>query len=69
MADWADRAAEREALELERALANQLSRSPTGPSLSHCQVCGEEIPALRRALAGVTRCTDCQSLFEKRATR
>jgi phage/conjugal plasmid C-4 type zinc finger TraR family protein len=69
MADWVDRAVDREERELERALAVQLARSPNGPSLSHCEVCDDEIPAKRRALGGVTRCTPCQTLFEKRATR
>lgn len=69
MADWVDRAVDREERELERALAVQLARSPNGPSLNHCQDCDDEIPAKRRALGGVTRCTPCQTLFEKRATR
>lgn len=69
MADWVDRAVAREERELELALAAQLARSPTGPSLSHCTACADEIPAKRRALGGVTRCTPCQTLFEKRATR
>lgn len=69
MADWVDRAVEREERELERALAAQLASTPTGPSLTHCEDCDDEIPALRRALAGVTRCTPCQTLFEKRAAR
>ena len=63
-------ALEREELELERALAAQLaSAKPAGPSLPYCATCGDEIPAKRRALGGVTRCTPCQTLFEKRATR
>ena len=29
-----------------------------------CDDCGEEIPAQRRALKGVTRCIQCQTKFE-----
>ena len=65
MADWDDHASEREEREREQALAAQLARTATGPSLSHCQDCDDEIPAQRRALGGVIRCTPCQSLFEK----
>lgn len=66
MADWVDRALEREELELERALAAQLaSTKPSGPSLPECTECGNEIPAKRRAFGGVTRCLPCQTSFEK----
>ncbi len=38
-----------------------------GPSLSHCKDCGEDIPEARQlAIPGVTRCIDCQELFERR---
>ncbi|MBO1529615.1 TraR/DksA C4-type zinc finger protein [Psychrobacter sp. F1192] len=36
------------------------------PSLSECMQCGEEIPSKRRALGGVSRCIDCQTVYEKR---
>lgn len=37
----------------------------TGPSLSHCLDCGEEIPEARqKAVPGVTRCIHCQFLSE-----
>lgn len=66
MPDWVDRAVAREELELARALAAQLaSNRPAGPSLDECAECGDEIPAARRALGGITRCVPCQSTFEK----
>lgn len=38
------------------------ARMPAGPSLTHCEECGEEIPeARRRALPGVRTCIACQS--------
>ena len=40
-----------------------------GPALSHCEDCGEPIPAERRAaVAGCRRCIDCQMLREKQKT-
>lgn len=70
MADWVDRALEREELELERALSAQLaSAKPAGPSLPYCATCGDEIPAKRQALGGVTRCVPCQTTFEKGTRR
>lgn len=66
MPDWVDRAVAREELELERALAAQLSSArPAGPSLTDCADCGDEIPPARRAFGGVTRCLPCQNTFEK----
>jgi phage/conjugal plasmid C-4 type zinc finger TraR family protein len=38
-----------------------------GPSLSHCDECGEEIPLARqKAIAGCRTCIDCQTLSERR---
>ena len=38
---------------------------PRGPSLSHCEECGEEIPEERRlAVSGCRRCVYCQALVE-----
>lgn len=35
---------------------------PQGESLTHCEECGEEIPALRReAIRGVRLCIKCQT--------
>ncbi len=37
------------------------SRLPQGPSVTHCQDCGESIPEARRlALPGVRLCVACQ---------
>lgn len=38
----------------------------TGPSLSHCEECGEEIPKARQvAVSGCKFCIDCQTYFER----
>ena len=38
----------------------------TGPSLTECDDCGEDIPETRRvAVQGCTRCIHCQTLFER----
>lgn len=37
---------------------------PKRPSLSHCEDCGEEIPAERIKTGSVTRCVECQEDFE-----
>lgn len=43
---------------VERARRNL----PQGESLTHCEACGEEIPAARReAVKGVRLCIACQS--------
>jgi phage/conjugal plasmid C-4 type zinc finger TraR family protein len=49
------------------AVAKIRASLPTGPSLSHCNECGEEIPEARRlALRGCMTCIDCQTLSERR---
>lgn len=49
------------------AVAKIRAAIPTGPSLSHCNECGEEIPEARqKALRGCTTCIDCQTLSERR---
>ena len=38
----------------------------TGPSLSHCEECGEEIPEARRiAIKGCKLCISCQEYEER----
>lgn len=49
---------------IDAALAQARARS-TGPSLTHCEDCDDEIPEARRAFGGITRCVSCQSAFEK----
>lgn len=37
-----------------------------GPSLSHCEECGDEIPLARQlAVKGVRKCVHCQALTER----
>lgn len=70
MGDWLDNAKAIEELERERSIAAQLAKPrPTGPSRSHCKDCDNEIPAARQALGGITRCTPCQTTFEKGTRR
>ncbi|TDR43548.1 TraR/DksA family transcriptional regulator [Pseudomonas brenneri] len=66
MGDWLDHAKAIEELERERSIQAQLARPrPSGPSRSHCLDCDEQIPAKRQAMGGITRCTPCQTTFEK----
>lgn len=70
MADCFDRAQARELQDRELALqAHQVRVRPSGPSLTHCQDCGDPIPEARRALGGMLRCTPCQSASEKGSRR
>ncbi|TVT90817.1 TraR/DksA C4-type zinc finger protein [Pseudomonas sp. RGB] len=70
MGDWLDDAKAIEELERERSIQAQLARPrPSGPSRSHCQDCDEQIPVKRQALGGITRCTPCQTLTERRSRR
>lgn len=64
MADLADRAGELIEERMEQALAAR--QVTTGPSETHCIECDDEIPERRRALGGITRCVDCQSIVEMR---
>ena len=64
MNDFADKAAEAEALFREEALSRHHTQE--GASYSHCEDCGEPIPAARqRAVKGCTRCVLCQEYEEK----
>jgi len=48
------------------AVAKIRASMPSGPSLSHCNECGEEIPIARQqALRGCVTCIDCQTLSER----
>lgn len=62
MADFADTASDIEAECLQQSLQNRPQF--TAHSNYECEDCGEEIPAQRRALGGVTRCIGCQTQFE-----
>ncbi len=46
---------------VDDAVARARSQLPTGPSLSHCDECGEPIPQARQeAVPGVRHCVPCQ---------
>ena len=48
------------------AVARIRAQLPTGPSLSHCDECGEEIPKARKlAVKGCKMCIDCQIVSER----
>ena len=48
------------------AVEKARGRLPKGESLSHCEECGEAIPAERRAaIAGVSRCVNCQQALDE----
>ncbi|NWD24872.1 TraR/DksA family transcriptional regulator [Pseudomonas yamanorum] len=67
-----DRAQALEQRQRQQAIDAQLAQAraqPTGPSSIHCQDCDNEIPEARRALGGKTRCTPCQTTFEKGGRR
>jgi len=66
MSDFADQAAEQEAMQLASALAVQARRTPHGTAAEFCVDCGDRIPELRRrAVPGTDRCIDCAERFEK----
>ncbi|WP_340693366.1 DksA/TraR family C4-type zinc finger protein [Hyphomonas sp.] len=49
------------------AVQNARARMPAGESATHCDECGEPIPARRReALPGVRTCVTCQSQRDER---
>ena len=69
MSDIYDRAQRRDAENLADALSAQQRRAgqAAGPALSHCEDCGEPIPAARRAaVCGCRRCVECQALNERK---
>lgn len=64
MADTADRASELIEERMAQALAGR--GGPSAQSEKFCVDCDDEIPERRRALGGITRCVDCQGIFEAR---
>ncbi|HDR9337180.1 TraR/DksA C4-type zinc finger protein [Burkholderia multivorans] len=56
--------------QLQRDAAIELARAQCqGAGSEECVVCGEPIPAARRACVPyATRCTECQGRFEQRNT-
>ena len=60
---WAGEGAVQQQIDdsIEDAIKRARAQLPTGPSLTHCEECGEEIPAPRReAVPGVRLCLACQ---------
>jgi phage/conjugal plasmid C-4 type zinc finger TraR family protein len=59
------------AVELQAALNDSAVRQATAqcrfdqPSRSDCIDCGNDIPEERQLIGGITRCTDCQTWFER----
>jgi phage/conjugal plasmid C-4 type zinc finger TraR family protein len=52
--------------QIDDSIADAIKRAraqlPAGPSLSHCEECGEVIPEARRqAVPGVRLCVECQA--------
>lgn len=62
MADFADIASDLEEERLQQSLQNRPQFSAY--SNYECEDCGEEIPAQRRAIGGVTLCIKCQTKLE-----
>lgn len=63
-----DRAQALEQLRRDLAIAAVRDRrAATGPSLTDCTDCGDEIPEARRALGGMRRCVPCQQRHERSA--
>ena len=61
---WAHDGAVQEQIDatVESEVARVRSRLSSSQSLTHCEECGEEIPAARRsAVPGVRRCVQCQA--------
>ena len=60
-----DRAQALEQRQRDQAIAAALAQvRPTGPSLTHCEDCDNEIPPARQVLGGMTRCVPCQTVHE-----
>jgi phage/conjugal plasmid C-4 type zinc finger TraR family protein len=60
-----DRAQALEQRQRDQAIAAALAQvRPSGPSLTHCEDCDNEIPPARQALGGMTRCVPCQTVHE-----
>lgn len=69
---WAGDGAVQQQIDDSIADAIQRARAqlPSGPGLSHCAECGEEIPEARRqAVPGVRLCVACQDEADRRSIR
>ncbi|MCG8617943.1 MAG: DksA/TraR family C4-type zinc finger protein [Desulfobacterales bacterium] len=68
---WARDGAVQEQIDagIDDAVKLARSRLPEGESLTHCDICEEEIPEKRRkAVPGVRLCIQCQSELEEQQT-
>lgn len=53
--------------DLETLIARARFKPASSPSSLRCRLCGKHIPEKRRlALPGVSTCTNCQAIAEKR---
>jgi phage/conjugal plasmid C-4 type zinc finger TraR family protein len=51
---------------IEDAIKRARAQLPTGPSLTHCEECGEAIPEARQqAVEGVRLCIACQDAADR----
>ncbi len=65
MSDEIDRANDEAQAFVDHALDAARAHTPQGASLSHCEDCGEPIPAKRQEhVPGCTRCVLCQRAYE-----
>ena len=65
MTDEIDRANDEAQAFVAHAIDDVRAHAGHGVSLSHCEDCGVEIPAARRAATqGCTRCVLCQRAYE-----
>lgn len=67
---WARDGAVQEQIDasIEDALESVRARLPQGESRTHCEECGDEIPAARRkAVPGVRLCVTCQAEADEHA--
>jgi len=54
---------------IEDAIKRARAQLPSGPSLTHCEECGVEIPLARQqAVPGVRLCVACQAERDQDAT-
>lgn len=68
---WAHEGAVQEQIDatVKDAIARARNNLSSGPSLSHCVECGEEIPEGRRvAIPGVRLCVPCQEAQDSKIT-
>ncbi|NPE50257.1 TraR/DksA family transcriptional regulator [Dickeya dadantii] len=67
MPDEIDRDQEFNEQRLEEMIEQNRFKPASAPSLYYCRLCGEPIPEKRRqTLPGVTTCTECQTIIERR---